>query len=107
MNDAQSFNSLHDISPKAGIPFHRETLILGDKIYPYRYPLITGFIAAQIPTQPPLERERRLLFNENVKIHIAYIEHVIGQMKTFKIIGSLYRHSWGWMAEVVKLCAVV
>ena len=63
MNDAQSFNSLPDISPKTGLPFPRETLILGDKIYPCRYPLITGFTAAQISTQPPLERERRLVFN--------------------------------------------
>ena len=86
MNDAQSFNSLPDISTKAGLPFPRETFILCDKIYPCRYPLITEFTAAQIRTQPPLERERRLVFNENVKIHIVYIEHVIGQMKTFKVI---------------------
>ena len=67
MNDAQSFNSLPDISPKAGLPFPRETFILGDKIYPCRYPLITGSTAAQIRTQPPLERERRLVFNEMLK----------------------------------------
>ena len=105
MNDAQSFNSLSDISPKAGLPFPRETFILGDKIYPCRYPLITGFTAAQIRTQSPLEIERRLVFNENVKIHTVYIEHVVGQMKTFKVIGSLYRHSRRRMSEVVKLCA--
>ena len=89
----QSFNSFPGISHKAGLLFPRETFILCDKIYPCRYPLFTGFTAAQIRTQPPLERERRVIFNENVKIHRVYIEHVIGQMKCLKVIGPLYRHS--------------
>ena len=60
MNDAQSFNSLPigpNISPNVGLPFPRETFILGDKIHPCRYPLITGFTAAQMRTQPPIEIE--------------------------------------------------
>ena len=60
MNDAQSFNSLPigpNISPNAGLPFPRETFIFGDKIYPCRYPLITGFTAAQMRTRPPIYRE--------------------------------------------------
>ena len=47
MNDAQSFNSLHNIGPNGGLPFPPETFFLGDKIYPCRYPLITGITAAQ------------------------------------------------------------
>ena len=93
MNDAQSFNSLLNIGPNGSLPFPPKIFILGDKIYPCRYPLFTGFTAAQIRTQPPLERERRLIFNENVKIHRVYMDHVIGQMKCFKVIGPLYRHS--------------
>ena len=61
MNDAQSFNSLPNIGPNGDLPFPPETFILGDKIYPCRYPLITRFTAAQIRIQPPLVKERRLM----------------------------------------------
>ena len=67
MNDAQSFNSLPNIDPNDGLPFHHETFILGEKLYPCKHPLISGFTAVQMRTQPPLEKERRFIFNENFK----------------------------------------
>ena len=70
MNDAQSSNSLLNIGPNGSLPFPTKILILGDKIYPCRCPIFAGFTAAQIRTQPPLEGERRLIFNEKVKIHM-------------------------------------
>jgi hypothetical protein len=104
-NDAATFNQLPNIGPGEDLCFPDNCCILGDSIYPNRYPVVTPYRANQIARQQPREQRRRRKFNRQLRRYRIYVEHVIKEIKTFRVIGSLYRHPRWELACLVELCA--
>ena len=77
MNDAQTFAQLPAIGPGIELDFPGDFWLLGDKIYPCRYPVLTQFRSNQIAARPPEERDGMRHFNELVQVNRAYVEHAI------------------------------
>lgn len=104
MNDAQTYQYLPSIGPDGVLPFPDDAWLLGDNIYPYRHPILTGFSRGQ------LRGNRRNLEAMNgvnllIREHRAYVEHVIFHLKCFRVIGSIYRHPRANLNRIVELCA--
>ena len=105
-NDAQTWALMDDIGPGKTCDFPRETYLLADKGYPNQHPIMTSFRRPQIMNRP-LGRERRRcrIFNRTHSQLRVYIEHIIKQIKIYRVIGSLFRHLRWKMTAIVDICA--
>ncbi|VDI80370.1 Hypothetical predicted protein [Mytilus galloprovincialis] len=106
-NDAFAYQQIKPIGPGLELDFPNNCFILADSIYPNNIPLVTPYKSLEILRQPQQERRRRRKFNCMHRKRRVYVEHVIKELKTFKVIGSLYRHPRWEMASIVELCAAL
>ena len=47
---------------------------------------------------------KRTRFNLEVRSHRVYVEHIIGYLKHYKVIGSIFRHNPEHLEDIVRLC---
>jgi hypothetical protein len=102
-NDAQQFILMRQIGVE--LPFPDVCFLLGDTIYPNRYPLLTPYSMAQIRRKHGVERQQSLRFNRYLRRYRVKVEHTIAQMKIYKSISSVWRHPRNLLSNVVKICA--
>ena len=87
------------------LPFPQNCVLLGDKIYPNGHPVITPFTQAQIHKKPDrLQRECRK-FKRTLSEYRVLVEHVIVELKCYKVIGTLWRHPMTKLKRVAEICA--
>lgn len=107
MNDAQTLALMPLISPDGPLNFPGDCWLLADAIYPCRHPTLPPYKSNQIiraPAEIQLEMKK---FNKIHKRNRVYIEIVIGYLKHFRVIGSVYRHPRHALARIVELCAAL
>lgn len=101
-NDAQQY-SLMSYKIGRDLPFPLDCFILGDKIYPNRYPIITPFSQHQIVTRNHQEQRKRRKFNKIVSSYRTLVERTICKLKKYKILSSVWRHPRTKLAYVVDI----
>ena len=104
-NDAQQYALLPSIGPGQELDFPRDCVILADKIYPNRQPIITPYKRHQLRQKPRRERRKCKKLNTRMSACRVYVEHVIRKLKSFKVIGSVWRHPREKLNKIVELCA--
>ncbi|MES9881482.1 MAG: transposase family protein [Sedimenticola sp.] len=104
-NDASTYRELPSIGPGMDLDFPANLRIIADSIYPCRYPLITPYKSASIARQPPHQQHRMRKINLTLRSRRVYVEHVIKEIKTFRVIGGIYRHKRHFLAHITELCA--
>ena len=105
-NDAQIYHQLPEIGENAPVlRLPPDCWILADSIYPCSKPLLTPYRSNQFPKNNPDEFSRRQRFNDVIRKHRVYVEHVIGRVKQYKIISSIHRHELSDLQCIVFLCA--
>ena len=107
LNDAQQFTFLPNIGPNGPLHFPENTFILADKIYPCVYPLMTPFTNTQIRRRQLNYRHRMRSFNKKLNEKRIFVEHLHHNIKMYRVIGSLYRHSREDASYIVELCAAL
>ena len=105
-NDAQSYRKMPKMGPDGSALYIPEDCwILADGIYPCEAPIITTLRKNQMALDDPEENARRIAFNDEARAHRVYVEHVIGKLKTFRVIGTVYRHQRDCFRQIVEICA--
>ena len=51
------------------------------------------------------EQRKRRAINLKIRARRVYIEHVVKDLKTFRVIGKVYRHNRRHLAALIELCA--
>lgn len=102
MNDAQQ----HALMLQVGtdLEFPPECNLLGDTIYPNRYPILTTYSAAQLARKRDRERRQCRKFNQYVRTYRVSVEHAIREIKCYRVIGCIWRHPRHLLGRIVKLC---
>ncbi|CAC5415812.1 unnamed protein product [Mytilus coruscus] len=98
---------IKQIGPGLENDFPAHCFILADSIYPNAPPLVTPFKSTDIVRRPRLEQKRKRKFDLLHRKRRVYVEHIIKELKTFRVIGALYRHPRWEMASIVELCAAL
>ena len=62
---------------------------------------MTPYTAAQVRQRQTRKRKR---LNRRIAQCRIEVEHIIRELKLFRVIGSLYRHPREKMAQLVELC---
>ena len=104
-NDAQQFVLMTNIGSGEELDFPLELNLLADKIYPNRYPLITGFTAAQLARKQGVELRKCRQFNRYLQSYRVSVEHGIASLKSYKVTSSTWRHSRMRLSKTVQICA--
>ena len=104
-NDAQQFVLMTNIGPGEELDFPPELNLLADKIYPNRYPLITGFTAAQLARKQGLEVRKCRTFNRHLQSYRVSVEHSIAKLKSYRATSSTWRHARTLLSKTVQICA--
>lgn len=87
-NDAQQFDLMTRIGQD--LPFLENCVLLADKIYPNRHPLMTPYTSAQIRRMDNRRQARR--FNRFVAHYRIAVEQAVAEIKAYKSISSVWRH---------------
>ena len=87
------------------LPFPQKCVLLGDKIYPNAHPVITLFTQSQIRRKPDRLQRKCRKFNRTLSEYRVLVEHVIGELKCYKVIGTLWRHPRTKLKRVTEICA--
>jgi hypothetical protein len=87
------------------LDFPADIYILGDAIYPCEYPVMTPYRGSDIFRQPARGQRQRRKYNRLHRQHGIYVEHVMKELKTVRVIGSIYRHLRWELAPFVEICA--
>ena len=104
-NDAQQFTLMRDIGYGKELNFPIDYYLLGDKIYPNRYPLLTPYTQPQIQRKERRMRLKCIQFNKALNEHRSSIERSIGELKRFRVLGTLWRHPRRKLKRVFDICA--
>ncbi|CAC5380009.1 unnamed protein product [Mytilus coruscus] len=106
-NDAFAYQQMKRIGPGHDPDFPANGFILADSIYPNTRPLVTPYKANEIARQPGNEKRRKRKLNRLHKKRRVFVEHVINEIKKFRVIGAIYRHTIArWeLSCIVELCA--
>lgn len=107
-NDAQCFNLMENIGPNMELSFPSgECCLLADKIYPATPPILKPYTAPQLARAPRERKVKMRKLNRKISARRVYIEHVIGHLKCYRVISSLYtyRHRRRYTSAIVELCA--
>ena len=107
INDAQQFMLMAKIGPGEALDFPDELNILGDKIYANKYPILTAFTSAQLARKQGRELRKCRQFNKYIKTYRVIVEHSIAQLKSYKCISSVWRHSRKYLSKTVNICAAL
>jgi hypothetical protein len=89
------------------LQFPDNCFLLGDKIYPNGFPVLTPYSAAQIRSKHGVERRQSLRFNRYVKRYRVLVEHAIGEIKCYSSVSTVWRHPRRLLARTVKICAAL
>lgn len=106
-NDAAIFNTFPQIGHQLALQFPQDCLLLGDKIFPNGYPLMTPYTVPQINRRPAHQQQRYRRLNTIISEYRVYVEHVIREIKMYKCIGSLWRHPRYKIRKTVDVCAAM
>ena len=87
------------------LPFTDNCFLLGDKIYPNRYPVMTPYTSAQINRKQGRMRRHGSLFNKYIRKYRVCVEHSICKLKCYRVVSSEWRHPRPVLPKVVKICA--
>jgi len=102
-NDAQQFGMMPQIGYNAELNFP-QNILLADKIYPSRYPLVTPYTRRQLNLRPPHIRRKCRKLNRLITHYRVKVEHAICDIKRYRVIGTLWRHPRRKMKKIVELC---
>ena len=102
-NDTGTYRQIGHIGPGQHLDFPADCFLLADGINPNKHPLVTAY-KSEFVRRPPREQRRRRKLNLLHRQRRVYVEHVTKEIKTNKIIGSLYRHPRWEMGSIVELC---
>ena len=94
-NDAVTFRLKQNISPNAELEFSRNTYL----------PLVMYFSAAQITRRPFNMRARYRRLNRQMAKRRNVTEHVIRNVKLFRVLETLYGHPRRKIIMTIELCA--
>jgi hypothetical protein len=107
-NDATCYNLMPRIGIEQELDFPSDCFLLADKIYPSQAPILKPYTVQQVAREPQ-ERIRRKMrkLNRKIRSRQVYVEHVIGALKNYRVLSSLYtyRHLRGYTTSIVELCA--
>jgi hypothetical protein len=84
------------------LDFPADIYILGDAIYPCEYPVITPYRGRDIIRQPARRQRKRRKY-KRLHGHRIYVEHVMKELNTVRVIGSIYRHPRWELALIVEM----
>ena len=104
LNDAQCYRLIPEIGPGRDLEFPEDAYLLGDSAYPCEYPLISPYRRQQITAAEGERREQMVNINYAIKRRRIYVEHLIGHLKMYRVIGSLYHHRRRDMSRITQLC---
>ena len=79
----------------------RVICFLADKIYPNRSAVLTPYTSAQLARMPLVERRTYRKFNSLIRKYRIRVEHAIADLKTYKYVGSLWRHPMDMLPSTV------
>ena len=100
LNDAQQYRLMNDIGNV--LPFPNDCILLGDKIYPNRHPILTEFTELQLRQRDDRLRCRKL--NKYIRQYRVYVEHAIAEIKCYRSVGTIWRHRRSTLPRVVTIC---
>jgi hypothetical protein len=103
-NDAQQYALLPDIAGR-DLPFPDDCILLADKIYPNRHPVVTPFTSQQINRETPQVRRKYKKYNRILSSHRSIVERSIGKLKSYKTLSSVWRHPRAMLSTVVEITA--
>ena len=87
--------------------FPEDCVLLADKIYPNRHPTITAFTTQQINRKPEHMKGKSRKFNRLVSEYSIIVEHVIGDLKSYKVLGTLWRHPRPNLVDIFETCTAL
>ncbi|CAG2189081.1 unnamed protein product [Mytilus edulis] len=97
-NDPHQYRMMRQIGANAPLNFPEECVLLGDKIYHNRHPVITPFTRQQITRKPDHQKRKSRKFNRVIAEYIIIVEHAMGDLKNYKVMGTKLR-------LIVETCA--
>lgn len=106
-NDARILNFIPDIGPNSELEFPKECFILGDKIFPNKYPIMTPFRQNQIRMVPMRLRRKYARLNVVMCKYRVRVEHAIREMKIYRAVGTLWRNPRWYLSSIVDICAAL
>lgn len=104
-NDAQQYMMMRQIGADAALNFPEECVLLGDSIYPNRHPVITPFTRQQINRKPDHQKRKSRKLNRTIAEYRIPVEHAIGDLNKYKVMGTLWRHPRQKLRQIVETCA--
>lgn len=104
LNDAQQFNLMTQIGGPQ-LPFPGDCILLADKIYPNRDPIMTPYTTQQIRRRDARQQRKCSKLNRLIQRNRVCVEHAIGEIKQYQSVSTVWRHSKRMLPQVVKICA--
>ena len=104
-HDARSYRLIAPIGPGRHLDLPAGLSLLADRAYPDGGALTTPVRAIQMHLLNRRERRRAHKFNRCLARRRIKIEHTFKEMKTYKCIGSIWRHPKWLLPPCVELVA--
>ena len=74
------------------LPFPHDLYLLGNIIYPDRHPIMTPYTRQQVAIEPANVQQKCRKINKHITEYGVKVEHAIGDLKRYNILGRLWRH---------------
>ena len=104
-NDAGCLLQMPTIGHNATLEMPDNCYLLADKAYVNRHPFIVPYRRHEFVGVAPREMRRRRKFNRALSAKRVYVEHLIKELQTYRVIGTLLRHPRWQLENLVELCA--
>jgi len=104
LNDAQQFGLMRQLG--TDLIFPEELCLLADIIDPNRTPVLTSYTSAQLARKPLVERRTCRKFISLIRKYRIRVEHAIADLKTYKYVGSLWRHPMDMLSTTMPASLV-
>ena len=104
-NDAGCLLQMASIGVNGELPLPHNCYLLADKAYMNGHPFMVQYMRHELAGIPVVERHRRNIINRIISKKRVYAEHLIKELKIYRIIGILYRHPRWEVANIVEFCA--
>ena len=96
LNDAGQFLLMPIIGPNGAYFFPADCVLLGDRGYANRYPIMTPYRRNQMQRG----NHAQVIYNQELASHRIYVEHVMHFIKTYAAVKIVHRHP-RWMMPIV------
>ena len=103
LNDAQQCVLMRHIGND--LPFPDDCVLLGDKIYPNRHPIVTSYSEAQLRLMDYRRKRKCRKLNRYIQQYRVCVEHAIAEIKCYRSVGTIWRHHREVLPRVVTICA--